>query len=339
MTEKLKYTEFKRETWYASVYLDGKRVRRKAGSMEEAHRVALQLLAEHEAAKVAEREADLIEQGFTMADLITDTIAIKWHQTRNGEKAARNVESLCEDMDWLGKHPKEINQTAIDTALVFLRNVRRNSDATINRKFSALRVCLKRAVAKGLISHLPEIPLQAEAENRITTLTYEEEDALLQVIKLHGYDRLWHFVRFSVDTGLRVSEVLRLDEGDLSVDTEGNAQVLVRNRKGAQGRRKNTLVPLTSRAAESFLKWADLNQNMVNEQWDKVRAKLGQMANPEFVPHMLRHTCATRLIQSGMGLFQVKEWMGHAQIQTTMRYIHLDNSALLKGRELLERRG
>jgi site-specific recombinase XerD len=40
--------------------------------------------------------------------------------------------------------------------------------------------------------------------------------------------------------------------------------------------------------------------------------------------HTLRHTHATRLIQNGLNLYEIKEILGHADIQTTMRYAHIE---------------
>jgi len=40
--------------------------------------------------------------------------------------------------------------------------------------------------------------------------------------------------------------------------------------------------------------------------------------------HTLRHTHASRLIQNGMSVYEVKEILGHSDIKTTMRYAHLE---------------
>jgi integrase/recombinase XerD len=45
-------------------------------------------------------------------------------------------------------------------------------------------------------------------------------------------------------------------------------------------------------------------------------------------PHMLRHTHATELIRGGMDVVYVQKRLGHAQIQTTMRYTHLTDNDL-----------
>ena len=46
--------------------------------------------------------------------------------------------------------------------------------------------------------------------------------------------------------------------------------------------------------------------------------------------HTLRHTHATRLIQNGLNLYEVKEVLGHADIQTTMRYAHLEQAKVTR---------
>ncbi len=49
---------------------------------------------------------------------------------------------------------------------------------------------------------------------------------------------------------------------------------------------------------------------------------------PDCSPHTLRHTLATRLIQNGMNLYEVKEILGHSDIKTTMRYAHIEQSKI-----------
>lgn len=45
--------------------------------------------------------------------------------------------------------------------------------------------------------------------------------------------------------------------------------------------------------------------------------------------HTLRHTHATRLVQNGLSVYEVKEVLGHADVKTTMRYAHLEQQAVL----------
>ena len=39
--------------------------------------------------------------------------------------------------------------------------------------------------------------------------------------------------------------------------------------------------------------------------------------------HALRHTCASRLVNKGIDLYVVKEWLGHSSTQVKEKYAHL----------------
>jgi site-specific recombinase XerD len=44
---------------------------------------------------------------------------------------------------------------------------------------------------------------------------------------------------------------------------------------------------------------------------------------PHVTPHQFRHTCASDLLESGVSLPLVKDMLGHSEIATTMRYLHV----------------
>ena len=60
-----------------------------------------------------------------------------------------------------------------------------------------------------------------------------------------------------------------------------------------------------------------------HRRFQEVRALLGEEDNPNYVRHILRHTCASRFAQKGMDEKRIKEWMGHKDLTNTMRYMHL----------------
>jgi site-specific recombinase XerD len=50
---------------------------------------------------------------------------------------------------------------------------------------------------------------------------------------------------------------------------------------------------------------------------------MGLSGDKDLVPHVLRHTCATRLVKGGIDIRRVQMWLGHQTLTMTMRYAHL----------------
>ena len=52
--------------------------------------------------------------------------------------------------------------------------------------------------------------------------------------------------------------------------------------------------------------------------------------------HTLRHTFASWLVEGGIGLYEIKELMGHADFSMTQRYSHLSPEGLRKAIRVLD---
>ncbi len=71
----------------------------------------------------------------------------------------------------------------------------------------------------------------------------------------------------------------------------------------------------------------------ISRMWERIfrRAGLDNVS-----AHTLRHTHASRLIQSGLSIYEVKEVLGHTDIHTTMRYSHLERvDAMKKAKDVM----
>jgi site-specific recombinase XerD len=62
--------------------------------------------------------------------------------------------------------------------------------------------------------------------------------------------------------------------------------------------------------------------------WNAVKKEVGLGNDKQIVPHILRHTCASRLVQAGIDLRRVQAFLGHQTIQMTLRYAHLATNDL-----------
>lgn len=149
-------------------------------------------------------------------------------------------------------------------------------------------------------------------------------------------------------TGLRLGECLRLDLPDVDL-YEG--QVLVKSGKG----KKDRVVPLLGGAAKAMdLYLADVRPWLVRSPREEavflsrdgdrlsrtgLQARLrnygeGIGLKNRLRPHVLRHTCATHLLQGGADIRHVQQLLGHRELRTTAIYTRVEVSDL---REMLSR--
>jgi integrase/recombinase XerC len=148
-------------------------------------------------------------------------------------------------------------------------------------------------------------------------------------------------------TGLRVSELVRLELSDLS---------LARGSLRAFGKgRKERLLPLLPAAVQAVQTWLTVRQRpprsrsrsigdgvekvFINQRGTpltdrSVRRLIDQYVNQaamncKVTPHTLRHSFATHLLNHGADLRDVQELLGHAHLATTQVYTHVSTARML----------
>jgi integrase len=158
-------------------------------------------------------------------------------------------------------------------------------------------------------------------------LSDAEVEAVLSVPEPYAF-----IVRFGLGTGLRWSEMVRVQSSDLEVARSPNGDpqgvLVVHQTKTARVRR----VPLTKSL------WAELKLHvgpimpLVNG-WsftDKVRRFSGV---GKFHPHQLRHSFACRWLEHGGSLAALQQILGHASIVTTQRYARISDDMVRREAE------
>jgi integrase len=63
---------------------------------------------------------------------------------------------------------------------------------------------------------------------------------------------------------------------------------------------------------------------------------MGLKHDTDFIPYSLRDTCASRLYAKTRDIMLVRKWLGHKNLQVTMRYTDLDPFELDQARDLME---
>ena len=206
--------------------------------------------------------------------------------------------------------------------------------ATHNRRLAAISKVFHVAKQRGYTGPVPYFPRKKEAAHRVRYLSDEEEKELL--CTAYDYDlRAYELTILLLDTGMRLSEAYRLCMADLNWTT---GMITIRQSKSGRPRS----VPMTKRVKQ-LLNTADpklpikLNPQSFRNTWQKARAAMGMADDRCFVPHMLRHTCASRLVQGGVPIKFVQEWLGHASLDMTLRYAHIAPENLSAAVAVLEK--
>jgi integrase len=267
---------------------------------------------------------------------IQKTYDERWKDNKDGLKSQRLAERA---MDLIGDMPL----SRVDD-LMIKRMVKKLEEsgikgATINRYLATMKTLLRHHQQPW-----EHIKLKKESKGRIRVLTREEEMMVVNLLRDtgHGKKRSYYpeaadLVEVLVDTGCRLSEILNLKYEDINFDT--NLITIWINKAD-----KPRSIPMTKRVGGILLarqegKWVkpfSIDIDQAQKAWSWVRKRMMLEDDKEFVMHSLRHTCATRLLDRGIDLYTVKEWLGHSTIQVTERYAHLSPQKLWDAVKVLE---
>ena len=181
-------------------------------------------------------------------------------------------------------------------------------------------------------------------------LTEEQVTALIEVVT--GDDAVARRDRAILETlygaGVRISELVGLSLGDVDLH-DGLMRVMG---KGSRER----IVPVGRHAADALAAWfapsgrgamepgrwarrSDADAVFLNQRggrlsrqgaWGVVRGHADEVGlRDSLTPHVLRHSCATHMLDHGADIRTVQEFLGHASISTTQIYTKVSTERLL----------
>lgn len=253
----------------------------------------------------------------------------------------------------LRKPPSDFAIDEIDASLIaaFLDHLdkdRGNSTRTRNARLAAIRsffrfAALQEPACSATCQRVLALPTKRADRTLVTFLTRAEIDALVAApdrdIWLGRRDHA--VLLLCIQTGLRVSELVGLRCQDV-VLTAG-AHVRCRG-KG----RKERCTPLTRDVTRVLRAWLaeragrpddpafpsrrgsalsrDAVQRLVAKHAEHASARCLSLRAKRVTPHVLRHTTAVTLLQSGCDRSVIALWLGHESIETTQLYLDADLS-------------
>lgn len=250
--------------------------------------------------------------------------------------------------------------TSSDLERVRLFQQRRGySNQTIKHMMGVVRGTVKYANRMGFQTPDLEYPKITLPKGKLRYLSFDEEKRLLKAVDprrvIKGMppyeqrpletkremDDLYDFIVLLLDTGARYSEMATLEwkQVDLNQRTISLWRPKVKN-ESILYMTDRVFDILTSRFHRKSSTFVFTNRSGKARGYisSTIRRAFRRAGLPDCSAHTLRHTHATRLIQNGLNLYEVKEILGHADIKTTMRYAHIEQrSVSIKAKEVIDR--
>ncbi len=235
----------------------------------------------------------------------------------------------------------DVQAEAVLTFLNHIESKRSNSAVTRNCRLAAIRSfvqhLLRHDVTRaGQYGRVLAIRTKRATHKAVTYLEPEEARAVIAAVDTSspGGRRDHALLLLLYNTGARISEALAVRSSDLRLDRPRQVRFLGKGKK----ERICPLWPETASALRRITRPEGNNEVLFQshqgtpltrdgaayllQKYVRLAAKSNSAPRLRRVtPHMLRHSCAVALLQAGVDVTVIRDYLGHASITTTSRYI------------------
>lgn len=255
-------------------------------------------------------------------ELYSEDLKVKNYSNNTIQNYVSQVKCFLEYHNNAVTKPSEISERQIKDWLLLSSSINGRK-----HRISAVKLFYKLTGKQPLKFKHIEYPRSEKKLPRII-----DKDYLLDCIS--KIENLKHklIITMAFSTGIRVSEVCNLQIKD--VDFERKV-IYIKNAKG----RKDRIVPLSDNVSSLMVKYLSVykpNIYVFNGQFDLkyshrscneiVKKYVGQ----DYHFHLIRHSNATTLLESGTDLRIIQKILGHSSSKTTEIYTHVSNQLLSK---------
>jgi site-specific recombinase XerD len=257
---------------------------------------------------------------------------------------------------WLEGCPvgAKVSAALLKRYLEYMLEERKLNVSTVRRRFACLRAFFRREASLGVVPDpFREWRLQLPRRKRLPRALSRFETSRLLISLRNGINSVARrrdimfpiAVSLMISTGLRVGELCKLRLEDVSPD----GSTIRIHGKGSRDRiayvTDSELRCQLRALIEARRHEGEPSGALFVNRWDRpmrpqsIRSRLRRHARVSgltrrITPHMLRHTAATLLIETGVDIRFVQRLLGHSSIATTEIYTHVSDEAL---RTVLER--
>ena len=240
----------------------------------------------------------------------------------------------------------DLDATTISEFLDHLETDRHNSPRTRNARLTAIRslfhyASLRHPEHADLIQRVLAIPPKRFDKPTVSFLAQAEINALVNAPDRTRWEgrRDRALILLTVQTGLRVSELIGLNCGDITLGDGTHVQC---EGKG----RKQRAVPLTTTTEAVMRTWIteraggtheplfptrtgrrlsrDAVERLVAKHAATAATTCPTLSTKNVHPHVLRHSCAMSLLHARVDTTVIALWLGHVDVRSTQTYLHAD---------------
>ena len=193
---------------------------------------------------------------------------------------------------------------------------------TVKNKVSVIGAALRAANRMGMLDAVPQVPrIVGKARVRQRILSYAEEKSLVSWMQFYSENVAADTTVVLVDTGARLGSLWAITPEDINL--RDRTLYFRKTKSGVP-----YTVGLTKRAASILDLWEGpppyLSIRTYQRLFERARRDMG-ISDPDFIPHMLRHTCATRMAEHGVPQELRQKHLGHSDPKMTAQYTkHFD---------------
>jgi integrase/recombinase XerD len=254
---------------------------------------------------------------------------------------------VCDLARYYRRSPELISYEEVTGWLYHLIKERQLSASSVNIAVSAVRFLYAITLGREMVDLMASVPHMKRATRRAEVYARSEIEAILTAPR-QPRDRVLLMTVYGC--GLRISEATQLKTSDID---RPRMQLRVRDGKGAKGR----VLPLSERLLKELENyWRAQRQGKADHDspWLFLGKKAGQPMGRDTGQniyytaleksgvrrkggiHLLRHSFATHLMESGVELPVVQHLLGHSSIKTTALYLHVTARRLAEVRSPLD---
>jgi len=241
---------------------------------------------------------------------------------------------------------EDLDAELVGDFLTHVETARRNSARSRNTRLAAIRSFFRYLAMNepAYMLHCQKIlsmPSKRYVRRTVNFLDQTEIKALLNAPdRATWVGRRDHLILLiALQTGMRASELVNLRRQDVSFGIGAHIQCEGKGRK----QRSTPIRSETARLVELWVKEQqgtetdplfpsvrggrmsrDALERIVHKYTKYASASCGSLIGKRVSPHVLRHSTAMELLQSGVDQSVIALWLGHESVETTQIYLHAD---------------